>query len=124
MVVRRKHNRQHGTGLQDLRGVNNPCNCQAVADEMPTQPSAILPAGSSSPSLPLETPKRSADQRREALVLANQVRSERATLKAALKRDAVSIATVLSDPPQYLASAKVTEVLLALPGYGPRLRCR
>ncbi len=72
------------------------------------------------PSLPLETPKRSAGQRREALALANQVRSERAALKAALKRGAVSIATVLSDPPQYLTSAKVTEVLLALPGYGPK----
>ncbi len=79
---------------------------------------------SSSPELALEAPKRSADQRREALALANQVRSERAAHKAALKRGAVSIATVLSHPPRYLASAKVTEVLLALPGYGPKKTAR
>jgi hypothetical protein len=46
------------------------------------------------------------------------VRSERAQLKTALKRGEASVESLISDPPQCLASAKVTEVLMALPGCG------
>ncbi len=67
---------------------------------------------------PTEVPRRSLDQRREALAQANRVRMQRALLKADLKRGSVSIKTLIGDPPQCLTSAKVVEVLMALPGYG------
>ena len=68
-------------------------------------------------SRPVEAPRRSADQRREALAHANRVRTQRAALKADLKRGDVSIAALIGDPPECLASAKIMEVLMALPGY-------
>ena len=43
----------------------------------------------------------------------------RAALKAQLKRGELSLATLIDDPPQYLASARVAELLRALPTYGP-----
>ena len=52
-------------------------------------------------------------------MLANAVRTQRAALKADLKRGAVSVAALIADPPQCLASAKLADVLRALPGYGP-----
>lgn len=70
-------------------------------------------------TLPGEVPKRSAQQRREALAAANRVRVQRALLKADLKRGKRSIADLLAEPPAYLFSAKVLEVIMALPRYGP-----
>jgi hypothetical protein len=67
-----------------------------------------------------DTPERSADQRRDALALANRIRAQRAILKADLKRGDVSIVTVLGDPPAYLATARIAKLLAALPGYGPK----
>jgi hypothetical protein len=63
-------------------------------------------------------PARSLDQRMEALQRANQVRSKRAALKADLKRGQASIVTVLDDPPEFLATAKVIDVLMAAPKCG------
>jgi hypothetical protein len=71
-----------------------------------------------------ETPGRSLAQRREALARANRVRSERAHLKAALKRGDASLGSLLRDPPASLASAKIEVVLRALPGYGPAKAAR
>ena len=67
-----------------------------------------------------DIPQLSADQRREALALANRIRSQRALLKADLKQGDVSLVAVLGDPPAYLATARVAKLLTALPGYGPR----
>jgi predicted flap endonuclease-1-like 5' DNA nuclease len=64
-------------------------------------------------------PARSAEQRRAALAGANGVRTQRAQLKADLKRGEVSIAALIAEPPQYLASARVADLLRALRGYGP-----
>jgi hypothetical protein len=47
------------------------------------------------------------------------VRTKRAALKAELKRGRVSITALIAGPPQYAASAKMTELLKALPGHGP-----
>jgi hypothetical protein len=69
-------------------------------------------------NLPAEAPARSAEQRREALARANQVRHQRACLKADLKRGSLSIATIIMDPPEYLATAHVLDVIMALPRYG------
>ena len=66
-----------------------------------------------------DAPGRSGEQRREALAHANEVRSKRAALKAALKRGELSIIPLLADPPDYLASARVAELLMALPAHGP-----
>ena len=68
---------------------------------------------------PTDIPGRSVGQRRAALAQANAVRTQRATVKADLKRGTVSIVALISKPPQYLASAKLADVLRALPGYGP-----
>ncbi len=66
-----------------------------------------------------DAPERSADQRREALALANQARMQRAALKAQLKRGELSLIALIDDQPQYLASARVADLLRALPTYGP-----
>jgi len=73
---------------------------------------------------PREALGRTRDQRREALAQANRVRVQRAALKADLKRGAVSLTALISDPPPGLLSAKVIELLLALPGYGPAKAAR
>ena len=67
----------------------------------------------------LGAPVRSVGQRREALALANEVRFKRAALKVALKRGELPIIPLIEDPPNYLASAKVVELLMALPAHGP-----
>jgi hypothetical protein len=74
---------------------------------------------SSLPTESTELPERSADQRRVALEEANRVRVQRAALKAELKRGGLSATTLIAKPPQCLASAKIAELLRALPGYGP-----
>jgi len=72
-----------------------------------------------SPAKQLNTaPARSLDQRMDALRRANQVRSERARLKVDLKRGTVTIASVLREPPEYLLTAKVVDVLMAAPKCG------
>ena len=65
------------------------------------------------------TPSRSDQQRREALVRANQVRSARRRLKEQLKRKEASLASLIDNYPSYLATAKVNDLLQALPGWGP-----
>jgi hypothetical protein len=64
------------------------------------------------------TPDRSPSQRLEALKLANAVRTERATLKRDLKAGRVRIETILLDPPECVHSAKVADIMLAVPRYG------
>ena len=64
------------------------------------------------------TPKRSPDQRMDALNRANEVRALRAQLKRELKARRVSIGALLLDPPSYLETAKVFDMVLALPKVG------
>ncbi len=63
-------------------------------------------------------PTRSHDQRMRALQAANRVRSRRAQLKKDLKAGRVRIDDLLLDPPEYLGSAKVFDLMLAVPRYG------
>jgi hypothetical protein len=63
-------------------------------------------------------PERSLDQRMDALQRANLVRSKRARLKVDLKRGAVTIGSVLREPPEFLLTAKVIDVLMAAPKCG------
>jgi hypothetical protein len=64
------------------------------------------------------TPERSLNQRMDALARANEVRSARAQLKRDLKAGRSSIHALLLNPPEYLETAKVFDMLLAVPKYG------
>jgi hypothetical protein len=63
-------------------------------------------------------PERSLTQRLDALERANKVRSRRAQLKRDLKSGRASIHTLLLEPPEYIGTAKVFDMLLAVPKYG------
>lgn len=54
----------------------------------------------------------------DALQRANAIRSERAQLKRDLKAGRASIHELLGNPPEYLETAKVFDILLAVPKYG------
>ena len=54
----------------------------------------------------------------EALQRANGVRSQRAQLKRDLKAGRIKIHELLLAPPEFLATAKVFDLLLAVPKYG------
>src|SRR2546423_12945094 len=63
-------------------------------------------------------PERSLTQRMEALRRANEIRTRRASLKRDLKAGRTQIHGLLLDPPEYLQTAKVFDLLLAVPKYG------
>ena len=63
-------------------------------------------------------PEESLDQRMEALKRANDIRSKRAQLKRDLKASKVKVQTLLMDPPEYVQTAKVIDMLMAVPKYG------
>ncbi|MEA2209823.1 MAG: hypothetical protein QOF54_2300 [Solirubrobacteraceae bacterium] len=54
----------------------------------------------------------------DALARANQIRIKRAQLKRDLKSGRLSIHLLLLEPPEYLETAKVFDMLLAVPKYG------
>ena len=54
----------------------------------------------------------------DALQRANQIRTRRAQLKRDLKAGRTSIHDLLLNPPDYLETAKVFDMLLAVPKYG------
>ena len=63
-------------------------------------------------------PVRSLDQRMEALARANDIRVKRAQLKKDLKSGDASIEQILRDPPEYVSTAKVFDMLMAVPKFG------
>jgi hypothetical protein len=65
-----------------------------------------------------KAPSRSLDQRMDALSRANEVRVSRAQLKKELKAGRVRIDDLLDDPPEYVGTAKVFDILLAVPKFG------
>ena len=77
-----------------------------------------MPPATNSPPKHSAAPERSLLQRMDALQRANQIRTRRAQLKKDLKAGRVSIHTLLLDPPEYLQTAKVFDLLLAVPKYG------
>jgi hypothetical protein len=78
---------------------------------------SMTPSGKSKTSQSA-APKRSLDQRMAALERANGIRSARAQLKRDLKAGRVKIIDLLGDPPEYVMTAKVFDMLLAVPKYG------
>ena len=69
-------------------------------------------------------PKRSVEQRLRALRLANEIRSGRAQLKRDLAAGRARLDRVIADPPGCARTAKVYELLLALPKVGPARAAR
>jgi hypothetical protein len=63
-------------------------------------------------------PGRSREQRLSALRLANEIRSARARLKKELASGKIELAQVLARPPECVRTARVRDVLLALPKIG------
>lgn len=63
-------------------------------------------------------PDRSLAQRREALQRANEIRTKRSAFKRDLKTGRASLPLTLMDPPEWLETAKVADVLLACPKLG------
>ncbi len=53
-----------------------------------------------------------------ALEAANEIRTKRAQLKRDLKAGRARIESQLLDPPEYLETAKVFDMMLAVPKYG------
>jgi len=79
---------------------------------------AFMPVRPQTISKSTETPERSPDQRMDALKRANDIRTARAKLKKDLKSGRVSILELLESPPEYILTAKVFDLLLAVPKYG------
>jgi hypothetical protein len=65
-----------------------------------------------------QAPLRSLDQRMEALKRANDIRVRRAQLKKDLKTGSANIDDVLRNPPEYVSTAKVFDILMAVPKFG------
>jgi len=64
------------------------------------------------------TPQRSLDQRMDALRRANEIRSQRAELKKRLKSGELAVYELIDDPPDYVLTAKVFDMIVAAPKYG------
>src|ERR1700712_937267 len=73
---------------------------------------------SESPANLIAAPGRSLVQRMEALQRATDIRPRRAQLKRDLKAGRQPIHELLLSPPEYLETAKVFDLLLAVPKYG------
>jgi hypothetical protein len=54
----------------------------------------------------------------EALKRANDIRVRRAQLKKDLKTGSATIDDVLRNPPEYVSTAKVFDILMAVPKFG------
>ena len=63
-------------------------------------------------------PERSLVQRMEALQRANEIRTRRAQLKRDLRAGRASIHQLLTEPPDWVETAKVFDMLLSVPKYG------
>lgn len=66
----------------------------------------------------MHPPDRSLHQRKEALVLANDVRTFRAQLKKDVKAGRETVVNLLSDPPKKIETMKVFDLLMAAPKIG------
>lgn len=66
----------------------------------------------------LTIPERSLIQRMDALDKANEIRIARARLKKDLKAGRKSIQHLLLDPPTYILTMKLFDLVLACPKYG------
>lgn len=66
----------------------------------------------------IDVPERTLVQRMDALARANHVRVRKAELKREVKAGRVGAVDVLLDPPEFMETAKVIELLLSMPRVG------
>jgi hypothetical protein len=66
----------------------------------------------------VQAPVRSLAQRMDALRRANEIRVRRAQLKKDLKAGSAQIEDILRRPPEYVETAKVFDMLMAVPKFG------
>src|SRR6476619_7808744 len=105
----RLHLKLRFTRIGALRVAHQPDRCRLAA----------VPPATKTPSKPsVAAPERSLVQRMEALERANQIRTRRAQLKRDLKAGRSTIHDLLLEPPTYVETAKVFDMLLAVPKYG------
>ena len=75
-----------------------------------------MPPATKTPAKPsVAAPERSLHQRMEALQRANEIRTRRAQLKRDLKGGRQTIHDLLLEPPEYVETAKVFDILMAVP---------
>ena len=78
-----------------------------------------MPPAVKTPTKPsVAAPERSLQQRMDALARANDIRTRRAQLKRDLKAGRTSIHDLLLEPPEFVETAKVFDMLLAVPSTG------
>jgi hypothetical protein len=78
-----------------------------------------MPPATKTPVKPtVAAPERSLQQRMDALQRANLIRMRRAQLKRDLKAGRQTIQDLLLEPPEFVETAKVFDMLLAVPKYG------
>jgi hypothetical protein len=78
-----------------------------------------MPPATKTPVKPIvAAPERSLQQRMDALQRANLIRMQRAQLKRDLKAGRHTIHDLLLEPPDFVETAKVFDMLLAVPKYG------
>jgi hypothetical protein len=78
-----------------------------------------MPPATKTPVKPtVAAPERSLQQRMDALQRANLIRMRRAQLKRDLKAGRHTIQDLLLEPPDFVETAKVFDMLLAVPKYG------
>src|SRR5436853_2511669 len=94
----------------DLRPLSE---AASAVDSPPMPPATKTPAKPTTAA-----PERSLLQRMEALQRANEIRTKRAQLKRDLKAGRSSIRQLLLKPPDFVETAKVVDMLLAVPKYG------
>ena len=94
-------------------GIRPLSEAASAVDSPPMPPVTKTPAKPTTAA-----PERSLVQRMEALQRANEIRTKRAALKCDLKAGRSSIHVLLLEPPEYIETAKVFDMLLAVPKYG------
>lgn len=78
-----------------------------------------VPIGHAAADTAAVSSARSRNQRMSSLGRANAIRTARATLKKDVASGRVQIEDVLAQPPMCATTAKVSDLLLAVPGVGP-----
>lgn len=66
----------------------------------------------------LSAPDRSLQQRMAALKVANEIRSQRANFKRNLKAGRVDALSVILDPPEWMQTMHLFDLLISVPKYG------
>ena len=102
-----------GRGLRPKKPWNWPQICLLT---LVTQ--VLVSRAVASPKMQTQAPVRSLDQRMDALRRANDIRVRRARLKKDLKDGRARIEEILRDPPEYVSTAKVFDMLMAVPKFG------